>query len=69
MIHYKIIYTLSELFQLELSLKLRFCKFVMGIYPFSVYTNNCNEFADKYGANFDLYTDRILNEWNNSIIR
>ncbi len=35
--------------------------------PFSVYSNNCNELADKYSANFYLCTDRILNEWNNGI--
>ncbi len=34
---------------------------------FSVYSNNCNELADKYGANFYLCTHRILNEWNNNI--
>ncbi len=35
--------------------------------PFSVYSNNCNELTDKFGANFYLCTNRILNEWNNSI--
>ncbi len=35
--------------------------------PLSVYSNNCNELEDKYGANFYLCTDRILSEWNNSI--
>ncbi len=35
--------------------------------PFTVYSNNCNELADKYGATFDLCTDRISSEWNNSI--
>ncbi len=35
--------------------------------PFSVYSNNCNDLADKYGANFDVCTYRILIEWNNSI--
>ncbi len=36
---------------------------------FLVYSNNCNELAGKYSANFYLCTDRILNEWNNSINR
>ncbi len=35
--------------------------------PFSVYSNNCNELGDKYGAKFYLSTNRMLNEWNNSI--
>ncbi len=35
--------------------------------PFSVYSNNCNELADKYGANFDLCSNRILNEWNDNM--
>ncbi len=35
--------------------------------PFSVYWYNCNELADKYGANCDLCTKRNVNEWNNSI--
>ncbi len=35
--------------------------------PLSVYSNNCIELADKHGANLYLCTDRILNEWNNSI--
>ncbi len=60
---------LSECFPLEVSLKLRFCKFIKGIIfegsnrikhiatmaqhnPFSVYSNNCNELAHKYGSNF-----------------
>ncbi len=30
--------------------------------PFSVYSNNCNELGDKYGANFYLCTNKILNE-------
>ncbi len=29
--------------------------------PFSVYSNNCNELANKYGANVYLCTNRILN--------
>ncbi len=33
---------------------------------FSIYSNNCNELTDKYGANFYLCTNRIVNEWNNS---
>ncbi len=64
MTHCKIISMLSEYFPLELSLKLRFCKFVKGILlkgynlikhvvgmaqhnRFLVYSNNCNELADK----------------------
>ncbi len=35
--------------------------------PFSVYSNNCNELDDKYGVNFNLCTNKILNEWNTSI--
>ncbi len=35
--------------------------------PFTVYSNNCNELSDKYGTNFYLCTNRILNKWNNSI--
>ncbi len=34
--------------------------------PFSGYSDNCNELADKYGANFYLCTNGIVNEWNNS---
>ncbi len=33
---------------------------MMQHYPFSVYSNNCNELANKYGANFDLCTNRIV---------
>ncbi len=33
----------------------------------SVYSNNCNELADKYGAKFYLCTNRIVNELNNNI--
>ncbi len=73
MTHCNIISMLSECFPLELSLKLRGINLIkhiaaMAYYnPFSVYSNNCNKLADKYGANFDLCADRILNEWNNSI--
>ncbi len=84
MTHSKIISMLSECFPLELSLKLRFCKFTKGIllkgsnlikhiaamaqhYPFSVYSNNCYELAEKYGANIYLCTNRIVNEWNNIV--
>ncbi len=39
--------------------------------PFSVYSNNCIELADKladkYGGNFYLCINRIVNERNNSI--
>ncbi len=35
--------------------------------PFSIYSNNCNELAHKFGANFYLCTNGIVNEWNNSI--
>ncbi len=35
--------------------------------PFSVYSNNCNELANKCSANFYLFTNRIANESNNSI--
>ncbi len=83
MTHRKIVSMLSECFSLELSSKLRFCKFIKGILlkgynlikhiaamalhnPFSVYSNNCNELADKFDANFYLCTDRISNKWNNS---
>ncbi len=79
MIHWKIISMLSECFPLELSLKLRVCKFGKVILlkrsslikhiaamayhnPFSVYSNNCNELANKYSAHFYLCTNRILNE-------
>ncbi len=82
--HCKIMSMLSEYIPLELSLKLRFCKFVKCILlkgsgltkhiatmtphnPFSVYSYDCNELADRYDANFDLYTHRIVNELNNSI--
>ncbi len=35
--------------------------------PFSVYSNNCNELAGKYGVNVFLCTNMIVNECNNSI--
>ncbi len=36
---------------------------------FSVYSNNCNELAEKYGANFDSCTNRILNVSNVNVLQ
>ena len=76
MTHCKIVAMLSECIPLELSLKMRFCKFINSIVskgsslvvhipakPFSVYCDNLNE----YGANFNLCKHGIVNTWRISM--
>ena len=83
MTHCKSVAMLSECIPLELSLKMRFCKFINSIVsrgsrlvhiaaiaqqnPFYVYCDNLNEIMDKYGANFNLCKHGIANTWNISI--